>query len=937
MPDGLSCPKLDELHQFLLGRLPAEQTDRLQNHLAHCAPCLDTIQGLKAEDTLVGAWRAQADAATSPEDERVAALIQKLSGLSRLPDASTAAASDTPAPATVEPRQVLSPPLGPDEIGRLGHYRVLNVLGAGGMGIVFAAEDPQLHRRVALKVMNPKLAARPADRQRFLREAQAMAAIEHDHIVTIHQVGEDRAIPFLAMQLLKGETLEDRLKRDDESGPPKTLPLSEILRIAQEISQGLAAAHAQGLTHRDIKPANIWLEKNGRVKILDFGLARPEQDDAHLTQTGSIAGTPAFMSPEQAAGQPVDQLSDLFSLGCVLYRMATGRLPFTGTSTLAVLRALALENPPPPREVNPAVPPALSELTMQLLAKEPRHRPQTAEEVVQELVKIERAREADARRAESKPQPGAASRGSRFSVIGVPLLLVACVVATWYAPTIYRIATNQGLLVIETEDRDVQVSVKQNGELIKLIDRKTGREVTLKAGTYQLELSGGKNGLKLETDHFTLKRGGRQIARVRREPDAPEGARHVVTGAEANALPFVVLGGDKKQQAFATLAEAVVAATSGDTIEIHADGPMIRGPILAGNKALTIRAAPDCQPVLRFSPQSGEGKFIRNGTDAPVIMSRAALVLEGLEIQRVGATGQKEQRPEWTVVCFKAPLRVANCRFVVRTEPGTAALWADDSPLCELRNCQFVLGRLCRSVDWVCPNAGRLVWENNASFGGAPSCLYRHEGQHISVRLSHSTFVGQALNFVLELPPKDALSETNRAAPPFRVDANADVFFHQRGYVLGFFVTAPGNTDLPSGEVEALMRRLVAWHGQRNAYSDQLGSFLSLGVEGKALEPSREAKSLDDWRQFWGIAENQSLQGRVALEVGDIWTKGLATPEQLAASDFRLALSSVGHRAGEDGKDLGADVELVGPGPAYEKWRQSPAYQQWLKDTGQTP
>ena len=406
MNSSTNCRQPEDLQRFLLGQLTADDADRVQEHLAACPRCLDTVSHLQASDTLLEAFRAQAHAPSPAEEDVVAGLIDKLGGVYRTSDTS---GGDATSPG-VERRQgtsqyvaVLAPAQAADEIGRLGDYRVLKVLGAGGMGIVFEAEDPQLHRRIALKVMKPELAARPADRQRFLREAQAMAAIEHDHIVAIHEVSEDRGVPYLAMQLLKGETLEDRLRREGEAAregdapggrpaePPAMMPIAESLRITREIALGLAAAHAAGLTHRDIKPANIWLEKTGRVKILDFGLARPAQDDAHLTQTGSIAGTPQYMAPEQAAGRPTDHLSDLFSLGCVLYRLLTGRLPFRGPSAMAVLRSLALDEPQPPHEINPEVPQALSNLTMRLLCKEPRHRPQTAEAVVQELAEIGRS------------------------------------------------------------------------------------------------------------------------------------------------------------------------------------------------------------------------------------------------------------------------------------------------------------------------------------------------------------------------------------------------------------------------------------------------------------------------------------------------------------------------------------------------------------------
>src|SRR5262249_21803549 len=297
-----ACPKLDELHQFLLGQLPLDQTDRVQAHLSACPSCLGAVACLQADDTLVGALRAHAEARPGPEDEQVAALVEKLSGLHRPPDPTSppSAGANASAYSDLVPSNLLAPPVTSGEIGQLGPYRVQKVLGMGGMGIVFEAIDPQLKRRVALKVMKPDVARVPANRERFLREAQATAAIEHDHVVAIYQVGEDRGVPYLAMPLLKGESLEDKLKQTELSA--NGLPVAEILRIGREVASGLAAAHSQGLTHRDVKPANIWLEESGRVKLLDFGLARPQQDDAHLTQSGLIPGTPQYMAPEQAKG-----------------------------------------------------------------------------------------------------------------------------------------------------------------------------------------------------------------------------------------------------------------------------------------------------------------------------------------------------------------------------------------------------------------------------------------------------------------------------------------------------------------------------------------------------------------------------------------------------------------------------------------------------------
>jgi hypothetical protein len=286
----------------------------------------------------------------------------------------------------------LAPPQGPNELGRLGSYRILRVLGTGAMGVVFQAEDPHLKRLVALKVLRASLAASDDFRRRFLREAQLAAAIDHEHIVPVYQIGEDRGVPFLAMKLLQGETLENRLHR-----PGGRLPPAAVLRLGREIAEGLAAAHAQGLIHRDIKPANIWLEATahtaltgGRVKIVDFGLARGSGPDAHFTQAGAVIGTPAYMAPEQANGAEVDARCDLFSLGVVLYRAFTGELPFPGKDTLSVLSALATQTPPPPHRLVPDLPRGCSTLVMRLLAKDPADRPQSAREVVEAIAALER-------------------------------------------------------------------------------------------------------------------------------------------------------------------------------------------------------------------------------------------------------------------------------------------------------------------------------------------------------------------------------------------------------------------------------------------------------------------------------------------------------------------------------------------------------------------
>jgi serine/threonine protein kinase/regulation of enolase protein 1 (concanavalin A-like superfamily) len=294
----------------------------------------------------------------------------------------------------------LSAPRASGELGWLGHYRVLELVGEGGMGLVFRAEDSLLSRPVALKVIRPELAHNPVVAERFSREARATAAITNDHIVRIYQVGRENGVPYLAMEYLRGMSLAGWLDRGHKPS------VEVMLRVGREIAAGLSAAHKVGLIHRDIKPANIWLEAPwGRVKIVDFGMARSEREDVEITRSGAVMGSPAYMAPEQARGETVVASSDLFSLGCVLYRLATSRLPFDGDSVMAVLTSISTETPVPPLDLNDTIPAGLSDLIMRLLHKIPEARPVSAEAVVKELRVLERALHSDRRSAEF-PAPG---------------------------------------------------------------------------------------------------------------------------------------------------------------------------------------------------------------------------------------------------------------------------------------------------------------------------------------------------------------------------------------------------------------------------------------------------------------------------------------------------------------------------------------------------
>lgn len=272
-------------------------------------------------------------------------------------------------------RTFLAPSETPECLGTIAQYEVAELIGRGGMGVVLRARDPKLNRVVALKMLAPEMSADPVAVKRFLREAQAAAAVSHDHVVTIHAVDEDTRPPIIAMEFIDGKSLQQKI---DSVG---TLDVKSILRIGMQTASGLAAAHRQGLVHRDVKPANILLE-NGveRVKLTDFGLARAI-DDIGMTKTGTITGTPQYMSPEQAQGEPVDHRTDLFSLGCVLYAMCTGQAAFRADSAVAVLHCVVHQAPRPIRQINEDIPEWLCEIVAKLLAKNPDDRFASAAEV----------------------------------------------------------------------------------------------------------------------------------------------------------------------------------------------------------------------------------------------------------------------------------------------------------------------------------------------------------------------------------------------------------------------------------------------------------------------------------------------------------------------------------------------------------------------------
>jgi serine/threonine protein kinase/tetratricopeptide (TPR) repeat protein len=442
----------------------------------------------------------------------------------------------------------LQPCDAPGRLGRIGPYEVIDVIGRGGMGVVLRAHDPKLNRTVAVKVIAPEFAVNPTARKRFLREARAAAAIAHPHVITIYAVEETEQTSYMVMECIDALSLAEKIERCGH------LELKEILRIGAQIAAGLAAAHAHGLVHRDIKPSNILLEDHvERVKITDFGLARAV-DDVSMTRAGEIAGTPEFMSPEQAQGKPVDPRSDLFSLGAVLYAMCAGRSPFRAEASVAVLRRVCDDAPRPIRQVNPDIPEELAAIIDRLLAKDPDERLQTAEEVSDLLLRYLAHLQDPAtnpppavdplgvRQGLSKEQQGArAARRSRRRtlMLAAAVLLGLCVSVavtdatgvTHLTTTLVRIALGEGTLVVEVDDP--QVSITIDGEDL-VITGAGPQEVRLRPGRYRVQAA--KSGQVVKQELVTIQRGGRQVVKVALEPSMTQFAR-AREGAVARPAP----------------------------------------------------------------------------------------------------------------------------------------------------------------------------------------------------------------------------------------------------------------------------------------------------------------------------------------------------------------------------------------------------------------
>lgn len=517
-----SCLSKEVLQRIGHDEILPDDLRAIEDHVSQCEHC----RGLFAEATVEPAWA-----------ETILPVLRDRSH--DLPGAGNGANSGEADQwiGNEAALRLLGPTDDPRMLGRIGPYEVTGIIGRGGMGVVFKAFDAALNRFVAIKMLLPHLASSGSARKRFSREGQAAAAVIDDHVLPIYGVDQWQGVPYIVTQYSSGTSLQKRLH---EQGP---LELKEILRISLQVARGLAAAHAQGLVHRDVKPSNILLDRTvERALLTDFGLARAV-DDATITRSGTIAGTPEYMAPEQARGETVDQRSDLFSLGAVMYAMCTGHSPFRAETSFGVMHRIMQDLPRPITEINPDIPLWLANFVMKLLSKKTDDRFQCAEEVTELLEGCLSHTQAPTRRPLPAPVIELAANPTRhrwwlkFLAASVFLSMLFC------AGVLIVLELDKGTLRIESEADDVPIRIVQGKEVVETMSvSKSGDSVRIAAGNYEVEIDGEIDGLRLDNGTVTLQRGGDDIIRIFRvlaEASSSNPAKGLppVTGAAPTHAP----------------------------------------------------------------------------------------------------------------------------------------------------------------------------------------------------------------------------------------------------------------------------------------------------------------------------------------------------------------------------------------------------------------
>ena len=819
--------------------------------------------------------------------------------------------------------ELCQPSTNPDSIGRIGDYDLFERIGHGGMGVVYRGRDSRLGRDVALKLLKPRLAADNVFVERFLREAQAAAGINHRNVITVHAIEFVDGIPVIVMEHVQGESLRARIRR---LGP---LPLSDVARLGSQIADGLAAAHEQKVTHRDVKPANILLmDETDEVRITDFGLAHAE-GASRLTRSGTLLGTPRYMSPEQARGDKTGPASDLFCLGSVLYTMCVGRAPFSGKNQGEVVTAVAHARVESIEQIDPTLPAWLTAVIRKLHAKNPEDRFANGKEVAAILKHPNLA-------TENAVAVGTDDGWDDFTAPEFDA----------NAPEFARVAAETVVEidgVVDGAKPDETGASDETGTTVRMVRRRhrwmviigcvlaTCLLVPVVAGHFSSATDSE------QLDNASLLNDGEGITDGQSARNAADQQRLAIPAPKGqvpplnmqNWIPELFVHVFPADRWYESLDEAIDAAPDGATIEIASNRNIHVGQVRI-DKSLSIR------PEIGSFPKivSDQREPAADGGSALFVIEKGVVAFEGLSFEchhrpaRVTQKRHPENARQSAIRCDGGTLKMAHCR--VRMSPGQplqVGVAADDARRVDIRGCEFFGGS---AIAWYAPKGGK-VSINNCVFVGQTGLVLWCNGQPgASIEVDRSTFVNEHMLMLL-VPPRDDLLSKNLASRSGVVDFAMEKSLVDTRQAMVIRRAVPLQASEPKAPLlkpfelrELKEPALIAWSGDQNIYDAPQG-FRAYVV---SRETVREQQSLyEDWQRLWRGNDDTSRLGEIRIDHGrESFDDSMQNA--LDAKSLNITRFENGRAASPDAAP-GALTRVVGPGPRYEAWRNTIRAKSW--------